>query len=369
MSSAVTIGIDARKIRDFGIGRYLEGLLSGLAENEGDERYVLFAASLDRTLLPGRLPSLLSPRRFRLVECRAPLYSLRELTAFRGVGRREGLDLLHFPHYVRGLFPGCRVGVTIHDAIHLSHPPSLAARIYATVVLGWAARSADVRFADTAAARDDIASRVGVRPERFRVVPLAAGPGFVPPAPEALERFRRERGLDREFVLVTASHRPYKNLAGAIAGFERAALPDAALVVPARDAASAARLAPFARPGMRVLHPVTDDELPRLYASARVVLAPSLAEGFGLPPLEALATGAVVLASDIGPHQEVLADAARFVDARSPADIARELTALWSEGTLRAELSERGPLRAARFSWRRTAELTLAGWRDAIGAR
>ncbi len=357
------LGIDARKIRDYGIGRYLEGLLGGLAETNGPERFVLFVANPDRAALPGRLPELLAPERFRLVGCDAPLYSLRELFTFRGAARRHGIDLLHFPHYVRGFNPGCPVGVTIHDAIHLSHPPSRPAALYARIMIGWAARSADVLFADTAAARDDIAARTGVDAARFRVVPLAAGAEFAPPAPEDVARYRKEHGLGEDFVLVVASHRPHKNFAGAVAAFARAALPEAALVAPARDDAAGARLAQLSAGPLTVLQPVTDDDLPLLYAAARIVWAPSLAEGYGLPPLEAAACGAAVLATGILPHREVLGDAAAFSDSGSPDDMARALTDLWNDELRLEMLRRRGPRRASELSWRRTAELTLEGWR------
>jgi alpha-1,3-rhamnosyl/mannosyltransferase len=368
---SLTVGIDARKIRDFGIGRYLEGLLSGLAALEGDERYVLFVAGgdEDREALPGRLPRELSPERFALAPCRAGLYSIAELFAFHGAAARHGLDVLHFPHYVRGLARGCRVAVTLHDPIHLLHPPSRAAALYARLMMRWATRS-DALFTVSEAARDDLCRLLNVAPHRFVVTPNAVDDRFAPPAAAGVEAFRRSRGLDAPFVLCVASHRPHKNLAAAADAFRTAGLSDAMLVVPARDPAARARLEPFdaaAGPGLRIQAAASDEELAFLYASARIVLVPSLYEGFGLPGLEALACGAPVLATDIPAHREVLGDAAEYAGPGDAPSLARALRRLWSDPERRRELRERGPERAATFSWRTTAERTLDVYRELAG--
>jgi hypothetical protein len=116
MTRALTVGIDARKLRDFGIGRNIEGLLRGFAQADSEDRFVVFGpAWIEGHETWRALPT----DRFRHVTCDAPLYSVQEWFAFVGAGPRHGLDLLHFPHYVRALAPGCPVAVTIHDTIHL----------------------------------------------------------------------------------------------------------------------------------------------------------------------------------------------------------------------------------------------------------
>lgn len=366
---SLTVGLDARKIRDYGIGRYLEGLLRGFASEGGETRFVLFLRDGTLASLPGDLGASLDPARFRAVPCRAGLYSVAELFAFRGIARREGLDLLHFPHYVRALAPGCPVVVTIHDPIHLVRPPSAAAKLYAWTMMQWSARTAAALFTGAEASRAELVRRLHVPVDRFRVTPYGVGEPFRRPEAAVIAAFRERRHLERPFVLCVASHRPHKNLAGASEAFRRAALAEAELVVPARDALAASRLAALrtADRTFRILENVGDEELSLLYAAARVVLVPSLHEGFGLAGLEAGACGAVVLASDIGPHREVLGDAAALVDARRPDLLARELASLWSDEERRRELARRGPEHAARFSWERTARLTLEGYARAGG--
>jgi glycosyltransferase involved in cell wall biosynthesis len=332
---------------------------------------VRFLPEPDLAGLPGELPRALAGGRFSAVACPAPLYSLRELFAFRGAARAHGLDLLHYPHYVCGAGPGCPVVVTLHDAIHLAFPPSRAAWLYARVMMAWAARSAATLLTVSNASRDELARRLGVDAGRFVVTPNGIGPPFAVPSPEAVRRFRAERHLERPFVLCVASHRPHKNLPAAVAGFRRARLDGARLVVPARDADAARALAGLCPegPDLLLLRGVADGDLPLLYAAARITLVPSRLEGFGLPGLEALACGGVVLATDIAAHREVLGDAARFAPGTGADAIAAALRDLWTDGEARGRLAGRGPERAAAFRWETTARLTLDAYRAAaLGA-
>jgi glycosyltransferase involved in cell wall biosynthesis len=361
-----TIGIDARKIRDGGIGRHLQGLLGALAEAGGPDRYVLFAP--DTRVLPPDLAARLDPARFEIVPCRAGLYSAAELFAFRGAARRHGLDLLHFPHYVRSFDPGCPVAVTIHDTIHLSHPPSRAAAAYARIMMGWAARSAAVLFAPSEAARADLVRRLRVDASHVVVARNGVDARFAPPPPERVRSFRESRRLAGDFVLCVGTHRRHKNIAAAIEGFRAARLGAAEIVLAAPDERTAARLRAIAGDAARILDGVSDDEMPLLYAAARIVLAPSLAEGFGLGPLEACACGAPVAATAIPAHREVLSDAVRWIDARGrPSDIADALAALWENGAALAALAARGPARAAGFRWADAAEIVRRAWSGALG--
>jgi glycosyltransferase involved in cell wall biosynthesis len=366
--TGVTIGIDVRKIRDYGIGRYIEGLVRALAEDGGEERYVLFEAADPDRDVPDVLRQALRGDRFRIVASHAAPYSARELLAFRGAATRYGLDLLHFPHYARGFAVGCPAAVTVHDAIHLSHPPSQAARLYAWTMLQWVVRTTACVLTVSAAARDDLARRLGVSPDRFRVTPNGVDPSFAPTRPGEVAAFRAARNLAAPFVLCMTSHRPHKNLAGAIAAFRLADLDGAKIVVPARDEAAARRLASAIgdAPDVVVLHDVRDHVLPSLYGAARLVLCPSLAEGFGLPGLEAAACGAAVLATPIAAHREVLADAAAYAAGGAPADLSAALSTLWHDEARLAELRRRGPARADRFRWAETARRTRDAYRETI---
>jgi glycosyltransferase involved in cell wall biosynthesis len=360
-----TIGIDARKIRDYGIGRTIQGLLESFARIESDERFVVFAFEDSLESLPGDLPRLLNSPRFRLVKVDAPLYSAREIFAFRGAAARFGLDLFHFPHYVRAAAIACPIAITVHDAIHLMQPHSLPERAYARAMMEWSVRSAALLFTVSEAARSDLERVLPVSRGRWNVVLNGIDVSrFAPPGEAALLRYRAARELPDEFALAVGSHRAHKNLAAAIAAFE-SSVPGASLFVTARDEAAARRLRPLLRGASRTraLVPVRDDELPLLYAAARVVIAPSRLEGFGLQGLEALASGGAVLASPIPAHREILGDAAAYSKSTSTEDVAAALSILWADDTRLRDLRSRGPARAALFPWDRSAQRTLELYR------
>jgi glycosyltransferase involved in cell wall biosynthesis len=236
----------------------------------------------------------------------------------------------------------------------------------------WAARSAAALLTVSDSVRADLERLLPESRGKWRVVPNGVDPArFAPPGATAVAAARASRSLAREFVLVVASHRPHKNLAGAVRAFARvadSALPSAELVVPARDDEAAGRLAPFVAgvPRARLVTPVDDADLPALYAAARIVLLPSRIEGFGLSGLEAMACGAAVLASPIAAHREVFAEAAAFAPSASDEDLAEALASLWSDEARRASLAAAGKERAARFPWDASARAHLEAWRSVL---
>jgi glycosyltransferase involved in cell wall biosynthesis len=199
---------------------------------------------------------------------------------------------------------------------------------------------------------------------RAIVTPLAAGPPFV--GARADPAASRRHGLDRPYVLSAATLEPRKNLSRLIEAF--AGLPADAragrelVLVGGRGWATEELDATIARHGteVRVLGFVPDAELASLYAAADLVAYPSLAEGFGLPVLEAMAAGAPVLTSDRSSLPEVGGDAAVYVDPTDTAAIRRGLEALLRDPGRRDAMREAGPRRAEEFSWDRTARATLS---------
>jgi len=176
------IAIDARKLADFGIGSYLRGLISGLAAIDDDRRYLLLAPAGAAALLPNL------PARFEWVEEDAPHYSRAELFAISRQVRRLGADLLHCPHYVVPFAPPCPVVVTIHDAIHLTHPETLPrprafAYGYAKLMLGRAVRIAERVIAVSQAAAAELESELRIAPGKLVVVANGVDEIFHPRRP------------------------------------------------------------------------------------------------------------------------------------------------------------------------------------------
>jgi glycosyltransferase involved in cell wall biosynthesis len=287
--------------------------------------------------------------------------------------RRAGVDLVHSLASVSPpVTLGTRSVVTIHDLIYKRFPEThrgLLARGMAALV-PLAARRADRVVVDSEAAKAEIVEMLGVPAGKVDAVPLGPGlPARAPPTPEAELRTRLALGGGR-FVLSVSAKRPHKNLRRLIEAL--ADVPaDATLVIPGYPTPfEKALLADARRLGVakRVCFCgwVSDADLEGLYAAATCLAFPSLAEGFGLPVLEAMRRDLPVVCSAIPVLTEVAGDAAVTFDPLDPAAIAAAVARVLDDGPLRADLVGRGRTRAERFSWRATAEGTVAAYRRVL---
>jgi glycosyltransferase involved in cell wall biosynthesis len=237
------------------------------------------------------------------------------------------------------------------------------------------ARRATRLVAISEATRRDLVELVAADPARIDVVP--SGPGIAPvaaPTPEAELRARLQLG-SAPVVLSVSAKRPHKNLARlirAVAGSR--ARPAPVLVVPGYAnpheeelRALAASLGVTDR--VRFTGWTSDADLEGLYAAATLMAFPSLAEGFGLPVLEAMRRGVPVACSNATSLPEVAGDAALLFDPESEEAMREAIDRLLGDAALRGELAERGRSQAAGFSWERTARGTVASYRHALADR
>ena len=335
------VGIDARKLADFGIGTYIRGLLGGLMELGTGDEYVAFAPA------DARLPDGVEH-----VAVDAPHYSVRELLAVGSAADRAGLDVFHAPHYVVP-FTKVPVVVTIHDLIHLHQPlRNPFARVYARMMIGRAVKTARVVLTVTEAVKGQLERELGAR--NVRVTPngvvLPGSTGSQPVAGRA-----ESPALQRErFFLYVGNDKPHKNVGTAV---EAAKLASVRLVLAG---------APFERfDGVEKRGFVSDEELSSLYAEAIALVMPSLEEGFGLPALEAMAHGTAVITSRDPALVEITGDAALHVDARDAAGLAEAMRRIANDASLRADLGAKGLERARLFTWKRCAEATRKGYEEA----
>jgi glycosyltransferase involved in cell wall biosynthesis len=362
----VRVAIDARKLHDFGIGTYIRNLLRQLARIDRETDYVLLTPEADL-----EVAAQLGPN-FRTVLEPSPNYSLREQIHVPWVLRRERPDVYHAPHYILPAAIGCRSVVTIHDCIHLMFPqylPNKAAYAYARASMWMAVTRSDCILTVSEASKRDILHFFNVAPEKIVVISNAIDDHFwLTPPEEEVSRVKQRYQLDHQFVLYVGNIKPHKNLVRLIEAFDRlrrSGFEDLKLLIIGDEISKlpALRRAVHSHKlhkHVRFLGYVSDDTLRVLYRLASVFVFPSLYEGFGLPPLEAMASGTPVVTSNQSSMPEVSGDAAVLVDPYDVESIVDGIRRVLSDSALAANLRRRGPERAREFSWAHSVEKTRA---------
>jgi glycosyltransferase involved in cell wall biosynthesis len=367
----VRVALDARKLFDGGIGSYIRGLLGALAAgSRGDEWTALVdPADVGRVRWPGAV---------RERPVRAGKYGLAEHFAVPAEARRAHAELLHAPHYTLPLGWAGPSVVTIHDLIHIRfarfHGPGAA--LYARVMAGLAARRARGVIVDSESTRTDVIELLATPEAKVRVIPLGVSTGIRRVDAESAARFNAERALPAGHVLYVGARKRHKNLElllHAWATMPAAERPPLVLSGPAWTAREP--LAVLAGTlgvanSIRFAGELRDErELSCLYSGAALLVQPSLAEGFGLPPLEAMACGTPVVSTTGGSLGEVLGDAALTVAPGDVVAFAGALARALDDEPLREWLRAQGLARAATFTWTRTADATILAYRAAARAK
>lgn len=299
-----------------------------------------------------------------------PRRVLAEQTLLPRAAHRARLDLLHNVQNTAPAVPRMPQVTTILDVIYKRHPETHAGVLAAGVALlvPLAARRSERILTLSESAKDDIATFLHVAPDRIDVTPL--GPGLaddVVPVGEAELRERYRLG-DAPIVLTVSAKRPHKNLERLLEAIALVrADPEPVLVAPGYETVFEPELRKRAGERVRFLGWVEDDELEGLYRAAACFVFPSLAEGFGLPVLEAMVRGVPVACSRIGPLEEVAGDAACYFEPTDAPGMARAIESLLSDAALRTRLAEAGRERATEFTWARTAEATIRSYERALG--
>ncbi len=369
------IGIDVRKLHDFGIGTYIRNLLRHLARQDPQTEFILLCRPADCGIAHTFGPN------FRCVPEGARPYSVREQISVPVDVGRERLDLFHEPHYVLPpLTPG-RTIVTIHDCIHLMFPQYLPSRLSYAYARGamWAATQRSSRILTVSeTSKRDILRFFNVPPDKITVIHNAIDERFWhPPAEEQVVRGRQRYQLDGPFVLYAGNVKPHKNLERLIEAFYRvrkSGFDELKLVIIGDEISKHQALRRTVHRLMlhkhvRFLGFQPDETLAVLYRLAAVFVFPSLYEGFGLPPLEAMASGTPVVTSNVSSLPEVVGDAAILVDPYDAGSIADGIAKVLSDDDLRRDLKARGLERARQFSWERSVERVREIYQQVVQAQ
>lgn len=356
-----------RSFRRAGVSFYIEQLLNHLARIDQQNRFTIYTTRglgpaelglpANFAVRPSRLPTINPRLRIPWEQFLAPLLL-----------QRSRASLFHGTLNVVPLLSPVPTVVTVHDLAFIRFPQTF--RAYNRTYLDFATRTSVKRAAAILAVsehtRREVIGLLGVDPARVVVTPNAARAHFRPPDPVALQRFRAQKGLPERFILYVGTVEPRKNLVSLLEAYAR--LP-ADLQVPLLIGGGKGWLYQplFERleqlglgDRVQTVGYLDEAELPLWYAAATLFAFPSIYEGFGMPPLEAMACGTPVLTSNGASLPEVVGEAGLMV---APLDIdamAAALERLLHDTDLRAELRARGLQRARQFAWQHSAERTHA---------
>jgi glycosyltransferase involved in cell wall biosynthesis len=356
-----------RSFRRAGVSFYIEQLLTHLAQIDQANHYRIYTTrGLDAA-------SLGLPANFRIAPSHLPTINPRvripwEQFLAPWLLRRSGASLFHGTLNVVPLACPVPSVVTVHDLAFIRFPHTF--RSYNRTYLDFATRTSVRRAARILAVsehtRREVIGLLGVPPERVVVTPNAARASFVPPGAEELARFRSAKGLPDQFVLYLGTLEPRKNITTLLEAYSQVRRSSSAPLIiggglgwlyqPVFERLEALGL----RDHVHFAGYLDEEELHLWYAAATLFVFPSLYEGFGMPPLEAMSCGTPVVTSNSTSLPEVVGDAGLMVPPTDADALAEAIVRLLRDPTLHAELRERGLQRARAFSWRTTAERTLA---------
>lgn len=356
-----------------GTGQYLRELVRAMRAQAPQDEFVLLAPHDDPTA-----PAALGVHATVLKQENFAKLEFEQITFPRA--SRNTCNVAHVPHFGPPLFSKPPTVVTIHDLIPLVLPTyrgSIAVRLY-THVAALGARRAQAILADSYASARDIARHLEIPKEKIHVVYLAAHARYHPPQKNELERVRAKYGLPEQFALYLGGFDERKNVARVIEAFagqvqarregwklvlagrlpdgNTAFFPDPRIPVERLGVAKDVYYAGF----------VQEEDKPALYAAARVFLYPSRYEGFGLPPLEAMACGTPVIAANTASLPEVVGEAGVLLDPDDANGWSRAIEELLQDKARWDDLRARGLKQVSQFSWERAARETLAVYRAVV---
>ena len=364
----ILVGFDATTLTGqiSGVGGYTARLLQALCAEVGRGAFGQLVVFSNREIHFAGPPQVevYTGRRF-------PVRSIWMQLVLPGILREVRPEVVHFTNYLAPVLTDTPYVVSFHDMslTLLPEAHTLKKRLLTASLIPTVAKRARRILVPSESTRRDVTRLLAVDPGRIRLVPYAASPLYRPlsAGPGPLAR----RGVRPPYFLYVGTIEPRKNLARALRAFGRIApsLPDHQFVIVGQpgwkygEVLREARKPDLAEKVVLTGY-VPEEELPLLYNHAVALVYPSLYEGFGLPLIEAMACGTPVLTSSGSSLSEVAQGAALFVDPLREDELAEAMTTLATDERLRADLRGRGFLRAAEFSWERTARATIEVYRE-----
>ena len=357
------IGIDVRELekgKATGIGRYLLNFLKFATKEKPTWEFILFGNQ--NTKIDLEVPNL---KKIYIPEYFTPWWDQIQLPRYL---KKERIDIFFSPYFKAPFFVPGKLVVIINDLIPLLVPGyqglrRLLRRVYFKKLTGAATKRADKIITISHHSKKDIMEVFHVPGEKIKVIMLAADEAYRPVTSD-LEKVTSKYGIDKGFIFYFGNFNPHKNVKTLIEAYYR--LPqkmrdEYQLVLGGRRdryCLSLEKMVKRLRLEEKVIFTdfIAEENLPAIYSAAELFVFPSLYEGFGLPPLEAIACGTPVIASNTTSLPEVIRDAGILVDPCKVNDISEAITKVLTDSKLRDSLVERGLRRAKQFSAEKTAK-------------
>jgi len=372
------IGIDATALppNPVGAGNYIIQLVRALAALETGHQFIIFAQRNGRKLI-GELPA--QRAQWVVVPDRRPAVRLLwEQMRLPVLAKRCEVDVLHSLHYTRPWILPCASVVTFHDMTFFLFPElhTRAKRIFFPLAIRQSARHADALVAASESTRQDAIRILGIPPNRIFTTSLGISEDFHPiEDPAVLEEGRRRHQLPDKFILYVGLIEPRKNVPLLLKAYARLVSqgdpPPLVLVGrPGWMYEQVPRLVEQLNLKDRVQFTgyIPPQSLPIVYNLAQLFVYPSTYEGFGFPPLEAMACGIPVVTTAISSMLENVGNAGLLIPPRDETALSQAIQTLLNDNSLRDQLSRAGRVRAAEFTWKHTAMETLKVYQQ-IGAK
>lgn len=370
----VRIGIDARNLylsRPKGLGRYLKGLLTALLGIAPEHSYVLFYDADQAINIPlWHHDSIIN------APLRAKSEELWEQWHLPCAALKFDIDVFHSPANTTMAWSSCPVIMTLHDT--LSHDAArnwgMRLNLYWNYLQPQAYNRVFGFITATEYSKNKLSDRFRLEKDKIQVIAHGIEDDFRVPVPNAVEAQRARFDLNKPYFFMLGGTTARKNIKTLLQAFERFCLSESQTSLVISGVKNQKGLQDQIRAlscagRVRLLDYVTEEELIALYNGAQAFVFPSLDEGFGLPPLEAMACGAPVVASDASCIPEVVGDAAFLADCRTPDSLADALLYLYHNETLRRELREKGLQHVKKFRWEDAARKTLEVYERAAGMK
>jgi glycosyltransferase involved in cell wall biosynthesis len=346
------ITIDIRMIDSSGIGTYIQNLVPKIIEKNADVHFHLLGRRAKVQECIREYPNI------TIIDFDFPIYSVQEqLKLLKGIPKDT--DLLWSPHYNIPVFYRGKQIVTVHDVFHLAMPEYVGGfhkKLYAKFLFGRVGEKCSKIIAVSEFTRKEIVRLVGINEEKINVIHNSV-------ASRWFEITKGKSPHNKPYILFVGNVKPHKNLISLLRTFNQIKndiFHDIVIVGKKEGFITGDRyvMETAESLGNRVFFTglVSQDKLEQYFINAEIFVFPSLYEGFGLPPLEAMACGCPVISSNAASLPEVCGDAVLYIDPHSPEDIAEKIRQVLSDDSLRNELKRKGLERAREFSWEKCAD-------------